>query len=123
MNPLKARLPIPKGLRINFSGMIFIGCSAFLFWSEQQLSLILSSRGITFIALGLVISNLFGWLLAKIHQVFCYRLLAKNNSEMNESTMQIIRFSGTTLMLAQVLVVYFLTQKVFFEWPVVTASL
>jgi len=123
MNPLKARLPIPKELRINFAGMIFIGCAAFLFWSEQQLSTILSLRGMIFIGLGIVIANLFGWLIAKLHQIFAYRLQEKNNGEMNENTMQIIRFSGTALMLGQLLFVYYVTQKVFVGWPVGTVSI
>ena len=123
MNPLKARLPIPKGLRINFAGMVFIGCAVFLFWTEQQLATLLTLKGLAFFFLGIVISNLIGWPFAKIHQIFSYRLVAKNNGELNENTIQIIRFTGTALMLTQVLVIYFLTQKVFFDWPIGTATL
>ena len=121
MNPLKARLPVPKDLVINFAGMVFLGCAFFLFWSEAELSNIFTARGLTYLLLGLIFSGaVIGWPLTWLHRSFSYRLLAKNDGEMNESSMQIVRLTGTALMLVQVLGIYYLSRLVFFSWPVVT---
>ena len=120
MNPLNSRLPIPKDLVINFAGMVFLGCALFLFWTEAQLSEVFSMRGLIFLFLGLVLCGLvIGWPITQLHRRFSYRLLAKNGGETNETSMQIVRFTGTALMLAQVLGIYYLAQIIFFSWPVV----
>ncbi|MBX2868570.1 MAG: hypothetical protein KTR18_07840 [Acidiferrobacterales bacterium] len=123
MNPLQARLPLPKDIVINFAGMVFLGCAFFLFWTEAQLSDLFTARGLSYLLVGLISCGaVIGWPLTRLHRALSYHLITKNGGEMSESTMQIIRITGTALMLIQLLAVYYLSRMVFFSWPVITAS-
>ena len=104
------RLDFAKNLVVNFAGMVFVGCTFFLAWNAQELEGLLSLRGAGFLLAGLLlIGGLIGFPLGRLHRSYAIRIVEKNGGELNDSIAQTIRFSGTLVMVIQVVAVYFLT--------------
>ena len=95
---------------VNFAGMVFVGCTFFLAWNEQQLEGLLSLRGVGFLLAGLLLfGGLIGIPLSRLHRRYAIRIVERNGGELNDNIVQTIRFTGTLAMVIQVLAVYFLT--------------
>lgn len=103
------RLKIPRNIFINFAGMAFLGVVVFLAWENAILARLLSLPGLLFIVFGLVFSGaIIGWPLTRIHRYYCMKLIEGQQGELTPRVMQTIRFTGTFVMLVQVVAVYYL---------------
>jgi hypothetical protein len=108
------RLSIPFNIVINFAGMIFLGMTVFLAWETGSLDLLPTMRGILFLIIGLVLAGvLIGSPLVALHKRYCMGLIKRQQGEISPGTMKNIRFTGTLVMLVQIIVVYFLVDIAF----------
>ena len=103
-------LSIPKNLSLNFASMVFLGVSIFTFWQGTLWDKLSPIYVIGFLIAGLLISGLvIGKPLGAIHKRFSTDLIEANQGELNESIINKIRFTGTIVMLLQILVIFYAT--------------
>ncbi|MGI9318714.1 MAG: hypothetical protein ACR2QW_15405 [bacterium] len=115
----RVRLPIPKDLLLNFSAMVFLGVSLFLTWEGDYWTSLASLRGVLFILGGLLISGVMvGWPLTRLHRMYSMSLIRKDQEKISESSIKTIRFTGTVVMMLQLLVVYYATEFGFSNWVI-----
>lgn len=99
--------------------MIFLGVSLFLTWEGGHWTSLLSWRGVLFIVVGVLFSGLvIGWPLTRLHRRYSMSLIRKDQENLSESSIKAIRFTGTILMLVQLLIVYYATAYVFPRWVI-----
>ena len=108
------RLPIPKDLVINFSGMIFMGVAGFLAWDQGRLGQLFSAEGILFLLGGVLCAGiLIGWPIGRLHRYFCLKVIEREQGDLSAGAMQVIRHSGTAAMVIQIVLVYLITERAF----------
>lgn len=111
------RWTIPRDFVLNFSAMVFIGVSLFLTWQGNHWAMMLSLRGLIYVLGGVLFSGLIvGWPLTKLHRAFSMSLIRKDSGQASESSIKTIRFTGTLLMLLQLLTVYYGAVYVYRNW-------
>ena len=111
------RLKISAEVLANFSAMMFIGTTLFMAYSTGQFGQLVSFKGFLFLIIGVLIAGLvIGTPLTRIHQRYAVHLFQKDNGEPSETTMKKVRFTGTFVMVLQILAVYYLTAHYFSSW-------
>jgi hypothetical protein len=113
------RWKIPRDFVLNFSAMVFIGVSLFLTWQGNHWAMMFSLRGLIYMICGVLFSGLVvGWPLTKLHRAFSMSLIGKDNGQPSESSIKTIRFTGTLLMLGQLLTVYYCAIYAYHSWVI-----
>ena len=111
------RLPIPKHISLNFSAMVFLGVLLFLTWEGDHWNNVFTIRGLLYTAFGLLISGmLIGWPLTALHRKFSLSLMRKDNGQPTDASVKTIRFTGTLVLLIQLLTVYYLSMYGYSWW-------
>lgn len=103
------RLKIPRNIVINFAGMAFLGVVIFLAWENAAIAQLFSVPGLLFVVIGLLLSGaVIGWPLTRIHRHYCMKIIEGQQGDLTPRAMQTIRFTGTFVMLLQLIAVYYL---------------
>jgi len=102
------RLPVPKNIRLNFGSTIFLGVTVFLAWQGALWPQLASITGAVYLIGGLLITGLvIGKPVTALHKRYAMKLIEGNGGELNDTIINKIRFTGTIVMLAQILIVYY----------------
>ena len=117
------RLPKPlvyaiaNRLVLNFAAMVFLGVILFLTWQEHAWSQLLSLRGALFLLCGLLVAGgVIGAALAGLHRKLAHWVVVRNENSLDARGATFIRWSGTIVMLCQLLLVYYLTVWAYARW-------
>ena len=116
-------MAIPRKLSMNmriianFSAMMFVGCLFFTAYEEGRLEVLATFWGLLFLILGTLVAGLLiGAPINNLHRRYAHSLLEKDNGKESESTIKKVRFTGTIVMLVQILAVYYPTAYLFRLW-------
>ena len=104
-------------LVLNFSAMVFLGITFFLTWRNSAWQNLFGWGGLAFLICGLIVSGaVIGAVSTRLHQGIAALVVARSNKELSTAQVAIIRWTGTAVLLAQVLLVYYLTAWAFELW-------
>lgn len=114
------RLPVPKNISLNFSAMVFLGVLLFLTWEGGHWNSVFTARGLLYAIFGLLTSGLvIGWPLTVLHRKFSLSIVRKDDGQPTEASIKTIRFTGTLILLVQVLAVYYFSVYLYSRWILV----
>ena len=108
---------VANRLVLNFAAMVFLGVTLFLTWQEHAWSQLFNLRGALFVLCGLLVAGgMIGAVLASLHQRLARWVVLRSGNSLDTRSTTIIRWSGTIVMLCQVLLVYYLTIWAYGRW-------
>lgn len=110
---------IASRLVLNFAAMAFLGVTLFLIWQANAWQSLFNLRGFAFLICGLIISGgIIGAVSVRLHRVLARIIVLRDGAELSETSAAIIRWTGTIVLLVQLLLVYYLTAWAFETWVV-----
>ena len=108
---------IANRLVLNFAAMVFLGVTLFLTWQVSAWSLLFTLRGLAYLLIGLAVTGgIIGALPAHLHRKLVRLMLAGGDGEPDPRSTAMIRWTGTLVLLCQLLVVYYLTLWAYGRW-------
>jgi len=108
---------IASRLVLNFAAMVFLGVTLFLTWHSSAWSSLFHWKGLAFLVCGLGVSGgIVGGLTTWLHQILTRIVVARGGGELSVASRNMIQWSGTFVLLAQFLLVYYLTTWAFTLW-------
>ncbi len=104
-------------LVLNFAAMAFLGVTLFLTWQGNAWSLLFTLRGLAYLLCGLAITGgIIGALPAHLHGKLVRWMLARGDGDPGPREAAMIRWTGTFVLLCQLLLVYYLTLWSYDRW-------
>ncbi len=104
-------------LVLNFAAMAFLGVTLFLTWQTSAWQSLFNLRGFTFLICGLIISGgIIGAVSVRLHQGLAGIVVSRGGDELSATGAAIIRWTGTVVLLVQLLLVYYLSTWAFETW-------
>ncbi len=104
-------------LVLNFAAMVFLGVTIFLTWQNSAWQNLFDWGGLAFLICGLIVSGaVVGAVSTRLHQGIAAIVVSRSNKELSAAQVAMIRWTGTAMLLAQVLLVYYLTAWAFELW-------
>ena len=114
---------VASRLVLNFAAMIFIGVTAFLVWQTNAWNSLFQFSGIAFVIGGLIISGgVVGAGCAFLHHTLATFIISHSSSKSDAIRAAMVRWTGTIILIAQLLVIYYLTAWGFENWIVNRAA-
>lgn len=108
---------VANRLVLNFAAMVFLGVTFFLTWQNSAWQNLFGWGGLAFLVCGLIVSGaVIGAVSNRLHQGIAAIVVSRSNKELNAAQVAMIRWTGTAILLAQVLLVYYLTAWAFEVW-------
>ncbi len=110
---------IASRLVLNFAAMAFLGVTLFLTWQTSTWQNLFGLRGVAFLICGLIVSGgIIGAVSARLHRGLAGIIVSRGGDELSATGAAIIRWTGTIVLLVQLLLVYYLTAWAFETWIV-----
>ena len=108
---------IASRLVLNFAAMVFLGVALYLTWQTSTWQSLFDLRGIAFLICGLIISGgIIGAVSAHLHRSLARIIVSRGDGELSTTGAAMIRWTGTIVLLVQLLLVYYLTAWAFEMW-------
>ncbi len=103
--------------------MVFLGVTFFLTWQNSAWQNLFDWGGIAFLICGLIVSGaVIGAVSTRLHQGIAAIVVSRSNKELSSAQVAVIRWTGTAVLLVQVLLVFYLTAWAFEVWLANSAS-
>lgn len=104
-------------LVLNFAAMVFLGVTLFLTWQNSAWQNLFGWGGLAFLICGLIVSGaVIGAVSTRLHQGIAAMVVSRSNNELSAAQVAMIRWTGTAVLLVQILLVYYLTAWAFEAW-------
>ena len=104
-------------LVLNFAAMVFIGVTFFLSWQADVWHSLFGLRGIVFLIGGLVISGgIIGSVSTRLHHSIAAIIVSRSESKSDSVRASMVQWAGTIVLVAQLLLIYYLTAWAFESW-------
>lgn len=108
---------IASRLVLNFAAMAFLGVTLFLTWQTSTWQSLFGLRGFAFLICGLIVAGgIIGAVSARLHRSLAGIIVSRGRDELSATGAAIIRWTGTIVLLGQLLLVYYLTAWAFETW-------
>ncbi|MDE0308205.1 MAG: hypothetical protein OXI60_00025 [Acidiferrobacterales bacterium] len=108
---------IAPRLVLNFAAMAFVGVTAFFCWQTDAWQNLFNLRGFVFLVCGLIVAGgIIGAVPARLHRALARVIVSRSDGELGTTGAAIIRWTGTIVLLGQLLLVYYLTAWAFELW-------
>jgi len=102
---------------LNFAAMAFLGVTLFVVWQNDAWKYLFQWKGLLFVLCGLLFCGIvIGGALVWMHQLLAQWVAMRSNSKFTSQSATLIRWSGTAVLLAQLLAVYYLTIWAIDQW-------
>ncbi len=108
---------VAKRATLNFAAMAFIGVTFFIVWQNDAWKHLFQWKGLLFVLCGLLFCGIvIGGAPAWMHQRLAQWVAMHRNGEFTSQSATLVRWSGTAVMLAQLLAVYYATIWAIDRW-------